>query len=137
MKFSRIVFLVAGIYGVLIITPLYFLERFISESSGSAINHPEFFYGFVGLALCWQIAFLIIATDPLRYRKLMYVACLEKLSFGVAVPLLFWQGRVDWTMLPGPAVDLLLFVFFVAAIRATRGVAAAGEATAEATNSTP
>ncbi len=51
MKFARIVFLVAGIWGVLVIAPLYFLFDLIGQNDPPAITHPGFFYGFVGLGL--------------------------------------------------------------------------------------
>jgi len=71
MKFARIVFLIAGIYGILVLTPLYFLEQTIGRETPPPITHPEFFYGFVGVGLAWQIVFLIIARDPLRFRPMM------------------------------------------------------------------
>lgn len=105
-RFARLVFRVAGIYGLVVITPLYFMERLISEAQPPAITHPEHFYGFVGVTLAWQVAFLVIATDPERYRPLMLVAVLEKLTYAIAVAVLwaldriaasvFWTGSVDW-----------------------------------------
>ncbi len=71
MKFARIVFRIAGIWGLLVIAPLYFLFNVISEKDPPAITHPGFFYGFVGVTLVWQIAFLFIAQDPVRFRPLM------------------------------------------------------------------
>lgn len=41
-------------------------------------------YGFIGVAAAWQVAFLLIAQDPLRYRLLILPGILEKLGFGVA-----------------------------------------------------
>src|SRR5262245_63460257 len=49
MKFARIVFLVAGIYGLLVVAPQYFLEAKIGRDTPPPITHPEFFYGFVGV----------------------------------------------------------------------------------------
>ena len=36
------------------------------------------YYGFVGVTLAWQVAFLVIASDPVRYRTFMLTAMLEK-----------------------------------------------------------
>jgi hypothetical protein len=85
---------VAAIWGLLIITPLYFLFDSIGRNNPPPINHPDFFYGFVGVALAWQIAFIIIATDVARFRPLMLPSVLEKFSYAVAVMVLVWQGRV-------------------------------------------
>src|SRR6516164_906314 len=57
MKFAKIVFWVAAICGLLIISPLYFLFDLIGKQDPPPITHPGFFYGFVGLALVWQITF--------------------------------------------------------------------------------
>ncbi len=43
MKFSKIVFLIAGIYGLLVLTPMYFLESKIGRDAPPAITHPEYF----------------------------------------------------------------------------------------------
>jgi hypothetical protein len=45
------VFLISGIYGVLILAPGLFLERLSEEVASPAISHPEFYYGFLGSAL--------------------------------------------------------------------------------------
>lgn len=66
MKFAKVVFRIAGIWGLLVITPLYFLFDLISHNDPPPITHPGVFYGFVGAALAWQIAFLFIARDPVR-----------------------------------------------------------------------
>ena len=97
MKFAKVVFLIAGIWGVLIITPLYFLFDVIGRRDPPAITHPGFYYGFVGAALVWQIAYLLIATAPDRYRPMMIVAALAKFSYGVAVVVLVLQERMHAT----------------------------------------
>ena len=71
MKFARWTFGGAGVYGLLAILPLYFLEDRIAQDTPPAVTHPEFYYGFVGLGLAWQMAFLGIASDPARYRLMM------------------------------------------------------------------
>jgi hypothetical protein len=115
MRFAKIVFRIAGIWGVLIITPLYFLFDLISRNDPPPINHPGFFYGFAGLALAWQFVFLVIATDPARYRPLMLPSMLEKFSYGIAVVVLVLQGRTRSSDLIFAATDLLLGVLFVLA----------------------
>ena len=64
MKFAKIVFRVAGTWGLSVLTPLYFMFDLIGRNDPPPITHPGFFYGFVGVALAWQIAFIFIATDP-------------------------------------------------------------------------
>lgn len=115
MKFAKIVFWIAGIWGVLILTPLYFLFDLISRNDPPPITHPGFFYGFTGVALAWQIAFLFIAQDPARYRPLMIPSILEKASFSVAVFVLVFQGRMHPSDLVFGCTDLLLGLLFVIA----------------------
>jgi len=115
MKFAKIVFWIAGLWGLLIITPLYFMFDLISRNDPPPITHPGFFYGFVGLGLAWQVAFLFIAMDPARYRPLMIPSMLEKFSFGAAVVVLVLQGRMHPSDMVFACTDLLLGALFVIA----------------------
>jgi uncharacterized membrane protein YccC len=115
MRFAKILFWIAGIWGVLVITPLYFMFNLISRTDPPPITHPGFFYGFVGAALAWQIAFFIIATNPPRFRPLMLPSVLEKFSYSIAVILLVMQKRMQASDLVFGSVDLLLGVLFVIA----------------------
>jgi hypothetical protein len=51
-RFSSIVFLAAGIYGLIVLAPGFFGEKIVAEKMPPAITHPEFYYGF--LALQWH-----------------------------------------------------------------------------------
>ncbi len=115
VKFARIVFNLAGIYGLIALVPLYFLESRIAIETPPAITHPENYYGFIGVGVVWQIAFLLIASDPIRYRPLMLVSVLEKISFGIPVAILFAANRVGGNVLAFTVVDWLLAVCFLAA----------------------
>ena len=119
MKFAKLVFLVAGIYGLIVVLPQYFLESKIGVDSPPPITHPEFYYGFIGVTLAWQISFLILSTDPIRYRPLMIAAVVEKFTFAPAIAMLFVQQRVSSLMLAPASVDLLLGILFVAAFLKT------------------
>ena len=119
MKFAKVVFLIAGIYGLVVMLPQYFLESKIGRDSPPAITHPEFYYGFIGVTVAWQVLFLIISRDPARYRPAMVAAILEKAGFVVAIALLFLQNRVGPVMLAPAAIDLFLGLLFVAAFLKT------------------
>jgi hypothetical protein len=120
MKFARITFRVAAIWGVLVIAPLYFMFNLIGRQDPPPITHPAFFYGFVGVTLAWQIAFLIIASDPARYRPLMIPAMIEKFSYALAVFVLVSQGRMRSSDLVFAGTDFALGVLFVASYTKTR-----------------
>jgi len=122
VKFAKITFLVAGIYGILALVPMYYMEAQIAQQSTPAtdlLSRPEFFYGFIGVALAWQVAFLIMSRDPLRYRPLMLVAILEKVGFGMAVPILFLENRVPLQMVTPAFIDMILGVLFLASYALT------------------
>lgn len=112
MRFARWVYLLAGIYGLLVLVPQYFLESRNGISYPPVINHPEYYYGFVGVAIAWQVGFLIISRDPRRYRLMMIVAVLEKYSYGIAVLILFWQGRIANFVLVTGVIDIVLGTLF-------------------------
>jgi hypothetical protein len=120
MKFAQRLFLVAGIYGLAVLLPQYFLEGKNGRDFPPQINHPEYYYGFVGVAVAWQVLFLLMSKDPARYRPAMIPAVLEKLGFGVAVVALFLLGRVSSLMLLGFAlVDLIFAALFIVAYAKT------------------
>jgi hypothetical protein len=121
MKFAKVVFWMAGIWGLLVITPLYFLFDVIGRQDPPAITHPGFYYGFVGCALAWQIAFLCIAQDPVRLRLMMIPSVIEKVTYCTAVITLVMQGRTNQRDLVFAATDLTLGILFVAAWVKTGG----------------
>ena len=124
-RFARRVFTGAGIYGLIVMAPQYFLAERIGRDTPPPITHQEYFYGFIGLALAWQFVFLLIGRDPERFRPLMLPAVLEKLAFGAPAIILYAQGRLPGTVLFFGMLDLTLGALFFAAWRATAGVAPA------------
>lgn len=118
-RFAARVFRLAGIYGILVLFPMYFLEERIGRDFPPPITHPEHFYGFIGVALAWQVVFLILARDPVRFRVLMLPAILEKLAFGVPAILLYQAGRIPAATLVAGLIDLVLATCFVVAYRRT------------------
>jgi hypothetical protein len=126
MKFAKIIFLVAGIYGLLILSPIYFMEGKIGRDTPPAITHPEFFYGFLGLGLAWQVLFLMLSRDPVRYRAMIFPSILEKVSYGAALIVLFSQRRLPLSVLTIGSVDwIFAFLFLAAYFKTKPGRAAA------------
>ena len=119
MRFARVVFLIAGIWGVLVITPLYFMFDLIGRKNPPPITHPGFYYGFVGAGLAWQIAFLIIAKYPVRLRPVMIPSIIEKFTYGIAMVALYWQTRVHGSDMVFAVVDMLLGILFLVAFLKT------------------
>ena len=119
MKFARLVFLIAGIVGLLELTPLYFMFNLIGRQDPPAITHPAFFYGFIGIGLAWQIAFLVISRDPVRLRPMMIPAVIEKFSYTAATITLYFQSRLHASDLTFSLLDLLFGILFVIAFLKT------------------
>jgi hypothetical protein len=121
MKFAKLVFLLAGIYGLIVLAPQYFFEARTGHDYPPPITHPEYYYGFIGLALVWQLAFLVISRDPVRYRPLMIVAILEKACFAIPAVLLLLQNRIPTLIFGFAMVDVVLGVLFLIAYVKTKG----------------
>jgi hypothetical protein len=99
MKFAKLVFPVAGIYGLIVLLPQYFLEAKTGHDFPPPITHPEFYYGFIAVTVAWQLLFLILSRNPERYRPMIIPAILEKVLFPLAIVILFFQHRVSPLML--------------------------------------
>ena len=119
MRFSRWVFACAGIWGLLVVPPLFFLLERLGRENPPAVTHPEFYYGFAAVTTVWQLGFLTMATDPGRFRPLMPIAVLEKAGWIATALVLYAQHRVASSMLPFAAVDLLFGVLFAVAFVAS------------------
>jgi hypothetical protein len=115
MKFAKVIFLVAGVYGLIVLLPQYFLESKTGHDSPPPITHPEFYYGFIGVTVAWQVVFLVLSRDPERYRPMMIPAVLEKAVWVVAVAVLYIQQRIPLVMLPLGGLDLVFGILFVVA----------------------
>jgi predicted anti-sigma-YlaC factor YlaD len=119
MKFARVVFLVAGVWGIAALTPLYFLVDLTGRQYAAPTDYPQFFYGFLSVAMAWQIAFLVIGRNPVRYRPLMIAGIVEKLGHVAGVAVLYGQQRVSVADATAAGPDLLLAVLFIAAFAMT------------------
>jgi hypothetical protein len=114
VRFSRWVFLLAGVIGLFELVPLYFYEPTLNRTQPPALTHPEFYYGFLGVAVAWQIAFLIMSRDPQRYQPLLPALFLEKLLYPLAAYVLYARGRVNGLTLAVASADLVWLALFVA-----------------------
>ena len=114
MKIAKWFFLIAGIFGLLFTIPLAFTENLME------VKQPEFYYGFVFLDICWQILYLVLSTDPVRYRPMMIPAILAKGSGTVALTWLYLIGRVSSQWIAIGALDGIFAILFLIAFLATR-----------------
>lgn len=98
MKAARLIFTVAGIYGLIVLLPLFFVEPLLVP----APSRPEDYYGFLGSATAFQLVYLTIGRDPARHLALMPVAVLAKGFFFLTMMSLWFEGRGA----PAPAMVL-------------------------------
>jgi mannose-6-phosphate isomerase-like protein (cupin superfamily) len=113
MRLAKSVFLLAGIAGVILVAPAYFLERWAGEFDPPPVSQPQYFYGFVGIVLVWQLVYLLIASNPMRFRPMMLFGALGKGSFALAIVALYAAGRVAPLWLAFVAFDGALAILFV------------------------
>ena len=126
MKLAKWIFLVAGIFGLLVTVPMALAEKAVEQIMPPAVNHPEFFYGFVFLNACWQVLYLFLSTDPARYRPMMIPSFLAKASGVVALTWLYLQKRISgqWAatiIIDGIWALLFLVAFWAAGQGAKKG----------------
>jgi hypothetical protein len=122
MKFARFVFIAAGVWGIAVLTPFYWLIDVTGRRYAPPVEYPHFFYGFFSVAMAWQIAFLIIGSNPSRFRPFMIPGMLEKLSYVVTLAVLYSQSRISAIDTQAAIPDLLLCILFVVAFVKTRAV---------------
>jgi len=122
MKFAKVVFWVASIWGLVVVTPLFFIFDSIGRNDPPPVTHPGFYYGFVTVALAFQFVFLVTARDPVRFRPVMIPSVFEKLSYATALVVLYLQHRIHAADLVFAATDFVLGLLFVAAYFKTRDV---------------
>lgn len=115
MKFAKFTFRFAGAWGMLVIVPMYFLYHEIGRKDPPALSHPHFYFGWLGVTLAWQVLFLMLAVDPVRYKPMMIPAMLEKLGYVLAVLVLAGMRRVGLSQAMTALPDAILFLLFAIA----------------------
>jgi hypothetical protein len=121
VKFARIIFYVAFVWGILILTPLYFMFDTIGRQDPPPITHPGFYYGLLSVGLAFQFVFLAIARDPVRFRPIMLPSILEKFAYALSFAALFFQHRLHASDLGLAGVDAVFGILFVIAFGKTGG----------------
>jgi len=115
VRLAKTIYFIAGIYGLIVLVPQFFMEEKTGRDFPPAITHPEYYYGFIGVGVAWQVLFLILSKDPVRYRAMMIPSILEKVSFAIAVLILFFQHRIPPIILAAGMIDLIFGVLFILA----------------------
>jgi hypothetical protein len=120
MGFARLAYLVAGLWGIIVIPLGYVSYLTGTDQTLVTIARPEIVHGFFLLALPWQLLFILISRDPARYNPVMPFTVLEKLPFAAVTLSMFARGQVTPVMGFFGAMDGLFGVMFCVAYWLTR-----------------
>ncbi len=119
MKLARFVFGFAAVWGLLVLTPLYWMVEAIGREYPPPFTHTDFYFGFLAVTMAWQLAFVIIAINPIRFRPIMLAAMVEKFGYVLTMGALYGQGQIGLSQFAVSGPDLVLGVLFVAAFVAS------------------
>lgn len=122
MTFAKWVFTIGGIWGVLIIGSLFFIEPYVASRTGP-LSHPDTYYGFAVSTFAWQLGYLVIGRNPAAFRPFMLLGAGAKLAYLSACWILYAGGRIPVSVPVIASPDLLLAVLFVVAWFKTRPAA--------------
>ena len=75
---------------------------------------------FTTVAMAWQIAFLVIGFNPVRFRPLIIPAVIEKIGYVLVLAVLHSQGRIPWADAQAGVPDFILGLLFIVAYVKTR-----------------
>lgn len=120
MRFAKITFRIAAIWGVLTLIPLYFMFDIIGRQIPPPITHAEYYFGFLSVTLAWQLAFFMISSDPVRFRPMMLLAILEKMGYVVTLLALFEMRRIGIAQMLPDISDFLLGILFIVSYLKTK-----------------
>jgi hypothetical protein len=120
VRFAKYVFSIAGVWGIAVLTPFYWLVDVTGRRYAPPTEYPHFFYGFFAITMAWQFAFLVIGSNPIRFRPLMVPSMFEKFSYVVTLVLLYNQARISAADFQAAIPDVILGILFVVAFVKTR-----------------
>jgi hypothetical protein len=112
--FTRVVFALAGIFGLGELVPLY-------QEAGSYT-----YYALLGAVAAWQILFLLIAWRPAELRLAMIPSVLAQLLWVVTLLVLYVRGGLSEVQLASGAIPhgllavLFVIAYFRTSLRATQ-----------------
>jgi hypothetical protein len=113
MTFARWVFRAAGIYGIVLTTPLLFLEERVFQDNPPPLTHAEYYYGFLVVVLAMQVLYLIISLDPPRYRQTIISGLIGKWGYAAIVVWLVLKERTPAMALIFAGIDFALGLLFL------------------------
>src|SRR5579871_1767828 len=92
----------------------------IGRTDPPAITHLEYYFGFLNVTLAWQVAFFILARDPIRFRPMIVAAIAEKVLFFASIIVLRFFGLASTAECVAASPDLVLGGLFTIAYGKTK-----------------
>lgn len=99
---------------------MLFIFNLIGRKDPPPITHPQFYFGFVTVALVFQFVFFVIASDPERFRPMIIPSVLEKASYVGVCLILYLRKEVTAPQMATAGPDLLLGILFACAYYTSR-----------------
>lgn len=119
MKFARTTYLVAGVFGLLLMIPIAYAAIFdASDTMPGLMPAGLTFYGAILQFAACQVLLLILASNPLRFRPMMIPAFLAEVVAPLNTAWLYFYGVQPWSAVT--VVFLLLAILFLVAYFRTR-----------------
>ncbi|MBW8814725.1 MAG: hypothetical protein JF588_14990 [Caulobacterales bacterium] len=119
MVFAKRVFTWAAIFGFVMVAPLLVAESLVARLLHHTLTQPQWYYAFAEVALGFQVLYLMIGRDPVRYRPLMPVCAVCKFAFGATMWTLVGLGRTQPLLGLAATPDMLWAGAFLVAYRLT------------------
>ena len=119
MTFASVVFYAAGVWGIVVLTPLFFLFDVTGRQYAAPATYPQFYYGFLAVAMAWQLGFLVIGSNPARFRLMMIPSVVEKLGYVLILIVLYVSERIPLEDFLPAVPDFILCVLFAIAFVTT------------------
>ena len=104
MRFATWSFALAGLYGLAATISLYFQAPLEPAS--------QWLFAFAGAAAATQLLYLLIASDPARYRAAIPIGIVSKLSFALPLALLYARGALPAASFAFALIDVALALLF-------------------------
>ena len=117
VRFAAIVFVTAGVWGMVLLMAPYLL---VDVGGRQAAAPAEYGQGVLSATMAWQMAILVIASDPQRHRLLMIPAIVEKLVHVLATAVSCGRAHLPASDAIAAGPDLILAVLFIGAFVWTR-----------------
>ena len=113
---AKLIFRVAAVWAILALTPILFFPNRIGNPVPRPLTEPEYFHGFLALSLLFALLYLVIATNPIRYRPVMWIGILQKFVYPLAIFGLLSTHRAPPTKSFYAGVEFLFGLLFILAL---------------------